>query len=102
MTDYDESDLLLMRAVDCSTSNITGAYTYTVPSPATLGTLMPVSCNAGYDWDTPPYGTPQTAICKNNTGTGQWQINGGSTCVCMNYKLVPFLESFKLDGSQQF
>lgn len=74
--------------VDCLTRTISGPYTYTMPSPASLGTQMSVSCSSGYEWDSAPYYSSQTATCNNNAGTGQWQINGGSTCVCKYLYIV--------------
>ena len=75
--------LYLVSLVDCSTASIAGPVSYTVPSPATLGTSMNVSCNFGYQWTVTPYNGPQTTTCSNVSGSGQWVIPGGATCVCM-------------------
>lgn len=75
--------------VDCSGSTIAGAYTYTAPSPATLGDTMSVTCNAGYSWNVSPFSGAQSATCANVGSTGQWVIPGGAICVGIFAAFIP-------------
>ena len=73
--------------VDCSTATISGPYGYNLPSPATQGVIMSVTCQSGYQWSIPPYPAAQNATCTNISGQGQWVIFGGASCLCMFTKI---------------
>lgn len=82
--------------VDCSAATITGQVSYTVPSIATIGTKISVNCKAGYEWTASPYSGSQSATCTDVSGTGQWVISGGPTCVCMFVLVYQQFDSVKL------
>ena len=71
---------MVSYAVDCSTAVISGPFSYTIPSPATQGTLMSVTCAVGYAWTPAPTTGARNANCSN----GQWVIAGGASCARMN------------------
>lgn len=67
--------------MDCSGSTLPGPYTYSIPTPSTLGAIMSISCPTGYMWSSVPYNGPQNAICTNVSNAGKWVISGASTCL---------------------
>ena len=77
-------------AVDCSTALISGPYIYTTPTPATQGTVMSVTCAAGYTWTPAPTTGALNATCSNVSNSGKWIIPNGASCVCMfkNYNKI--------------
>ena len=71
----------VLSIVDCSSATLSGQYIYTVPSPSGEGAFMNVSCVSGYVWTTSPYNSAHSATCTNESGSGQWLIDGGVSCV---------------------
>ena len=45
------------------------------------GTVMSVSCPAGYAWSPAPTGGPHNATCTNVSGSGQWALSDSAVCV---------------------
>ena len=68
--------------VDCSSATLSGPYTYSVSTPAPIGSTMSVNCSAGYKWSGVPYNGPQNATCTNVSNSGQWVISNGLFCLC--------------------
>ena len=75
--------ILYSYIVDCSGTSMTSAGTviYTIPSPATQGTTMQVTCQSGYTWNMALYSGSQTATCVNESNTAQWSISQDASCV---------------------
>ena len=80
--------LTILYLVDCTAAIINGSYNYMTPSPASQGSVMSISCAAGYAWTTTPATGARNATCKNVTGIGQWVISGGGSCACMTIFVV--------------
>ena len=76
--------------VDCSSTSIAGAYLYTLPASAPLGTLMSVTCAAGYVWSSAPTNGVHNATCSNVSNSIQWAFSGscvGALCVSVELNL---------------
>lgn len=65
--------------MDCSGATIVGPYSYTSPTFAPIGTLLPVTCTSGFVWSSAPTSGAHNAICSNVSNSGQWVFSG--SCV---------------------
>ena len=71
---------LINTPVSCSNSTMSPGYSYTKPSPATLGSTMAVSCAPGYQWGHAPVNSSLNATCSSVNGVGTWVVNGADWC----------------------
>lgn len=75
---YERWIIPLLLAV-CPTS-MSSPYMATIPSTPTVGTVVSVSCVAGYAWNVSPYGGTESATCVAGS-PASWSISGGAQCV---------------------
>ena len=63
----------------CPTS-ISSPYVATIPNTPIVGTVVNVSCVAGYVWNVAPYSGVEPATCVTGS-PASWSVSGGAQCV---------------------